>query len=248
MSFYRGTVNSQEMNLYTHVNVLLPENSSPERTLLLLHGLSDNADAWVRRTGIGRMAEKYRLAVIMPEVQRSWYIDMAYGLPYFTYVFDELIPKMAAEFHIPADPEHLYVAGLSMGGYGAAKCAFTGPERFAGCMSFSARFYPELRMEQLGDRFETREWKAILGEDMKFQDKDLLEPLLKQALAAGKKIPAFYQACGTEDDLLSDNERMDRFLTENGVPHTCETWTGIHDWWFWDTAIQRGLAVMFPDE
>lgn len=247
MSFYQGSIKSAAMRLYTHVNVLLPEGAAPERTLLLLHGLSDNADAWVRRTGIGRLADKYRMAVIMPEVQRSWYFDMAHGLPYFTYIFDELIPKLAAEFRIPSDPEHLYVAGLSMGGYGAAKCAFTGPERFAGCMSFSACFYPEERPARMGDSYETNEWIAILGEQLHFEDKDLLEPLVKKALAEGKKLPKFYQACGTEDGLLNQNEKMDKFLTEEGVPHTCEAWTGIHDWWFWDTAIQKGLAVMFPE-
>ena len=33
-----------------------------------------------------RYARERGLAVVLPEVQRSFYTDMAYGLPYFTYV------------------------------------------------------------------------------------------------------------------------------------------------------------------
>lgn len=66
MSFYHGTIRADSLSMYTHVNVLLPDHAAPERTLLLLHGLSDNCDAWIRRTAIGRLTDKYRLAVVMP--------------------------------------------------------------------------------------------------------------------------------------------------------------------------------------
>ena len=66
----------------THAFVVLPEYpAQPQNTLILLHGLSGACDTWNRRTSIERYAQKHNLAVIMPEVQRSWYTDMVYGLP-----------------------------------------------------------------------------------------------------------------------------------------------------------------------
>ena len=69
------------------VNVLLPESSKssdsvgkPEgscKTLYLYHGLSGDQTAWMRRTSIERYADKYKIAFIMPNVDRSWYTDMA---------------------------------------------------------------------------------------------------------------------------------------------------------------------------
>ena len=73
----------------------------------------------------------------MPEVQRSWYTDMVYGLPYFTFITDEL-PRLAANtLRVPVDPAHLYVGGLSMGGYGALKCALRAGDVFSRGASLS---------------------------------------------------------------------------------------------------------------
>ena len=139
MACLSWTFHSPSLRMATHAFVVLPEYpAQPQNTLILLHGLSGACDTWNRRTSIERYAQKHNLAVIMPEVQRSWYTDMVYGLPYFTFITDEL-PRLAANtLRVPVDPAHLYVGGLSMGGYGALKCALTYPERYAGCISLSA--------------------------------------------------------------------------------------------------------------
>ena len=152
----------------THAFVVLPEYpAQPQNTLILLHGLSGACDTWNRRTSIERYAQKHNLAVIMPEVQRSWYTDMVYGLPYFTFITDEL-PRLAANtLRVPVDPAHLYVGGLSMGGYGALKCVLTYPERYAGCISLSARCSVQNKLKLIeNDPGQIREWQAILGEDL----------------------------------------------------------------------------------
>ena len=92
MAFFMGTIYSKSMLQDTAFNVILPHDgrryiwTEPPKTLILLHGLSDSAATWIRRTAIERYAERYNLAVIIPEVQRSWYQDMVYGVRAFHYI------------------------------------------------------------------------------------------------------------------------------------------------------------------
>lgn len=242
-----GVFTSGALNMSTHLHIILPEPDKMRGTLLLLHGLKGGSEDWQRKTSIERYAAEYGLAVFMPEVQRSWYIDMKYGLPYFTYVSEELPAWIESQFRAPTDPKHLYVAGLSMGGFGALKLALTHPDRFAGCMSLSPRLYLRDRLEQKKDELQDRkEWKAILGDDLIVGPENDLE-LLAEAAAKGP-VPRIYLACGAEDSLYPESVRMRDYLRSLGINITYEEWSGIHSWVFWDKAIQRGLEAVVTKE
>ena len=136
MAYVRMDVKSEVMDMYTSLIVLLPDGAENEDipVVFLLHGLSDNATNWSRFTAAERYAASYGVAVVMPEVQRSFYTDMKYGLDYFKYVTDELPALIRRYFRLNCTS--MYVMGLSMGGYGALKCALTYPERYKGAAAF----------------------------------------------------------------------------------------------------------------
>ena len=75
-----GVFTSGALNMSTHLHIILPEPDKMRGTLLLLHGLKGGSEDWQRKTSIERYAAEYGLAVFMPEVQRSWYIDMKWVL------------------------------------------------------------------------------------------------------------------------------------------------------------------------
>ena len=117
-------------------------SDGPPPLLYLLHGLSDDHTAWHRYTAIGRYAETAGLAVVMPAVHRSFYANEAHGHRYWDFVSEEL-PAVVHEFLRVTDrPEETFVAGLSMGGYGALKLALTHPERYAAAASLSGGARP----------------------------------------------------------------------------------------------------------
>src|SRR3954467_14624893 len=58
----------------------------PPPVLYLLHGLSDDDTAWTRYSSIERYAETHGLAVVMPAVGRSFYLDQAHGGRYWTFL------------------------------------------------------------------------------------------------------------------------------------------------------------------
>ena len=84
-----------------------------------------------------RIRSERGLAVVMPGVERSYYTDMASGPRWWTHVSEELPRLVAAMFPVSDRREETFVAGLSMGGYGAFKLALRQPGRFAAAASLS---------------------------------------------------------------------------------------------------------------
>ena len=198
VNFYSRTLERE-----TQMDVILPEAAKKLigmegvatrqcKTLYLLHGMSDDQTVWQRRTSIERYAQKHNLAVIMPEVQRSFYCDMTNGPRYFTYIVDELPALCQRLFRVSARREDNFVAGLSMGGYGAMKAALSRPERYAAAASFSGAVDVAARLDSHPDIFQ-----ATCGGTLRAED-DLFRLAEK---TAGER-PRLYISCGTEDFLL----------------------------------------------
>ncbi len=147
MAHLRCDVYSAILGMSTSLEVILPDEGrlKDAPVIYLLHGLSDNCTGWCRYTAVERYARNRGAAVIMPEVQRSFYMDMAMGLDYFTYVQQELPQICGRMFGLTARREKNFIMGLSMGGYGALKCALANPRQYAGCAAFSAVIEVEKR-------------------------------------------------------------------------------------------------------
>lgn len=242
---------SEVLGLSTSMTVILPEPAQsqigmsapaiagPYPTLYLLHGMSDDDSIWLRRTSIERYVSGMGLAVVMPQVDLSFYTDMAYGNRYWTFVSEEL-PQLCRSF-FPLSPrrEDTFVAGLSMGGYGAFKLALRKPETFAAAASLSGALDIASSRKELLPLFQ-----RIFGEaGPQGTENDLLallEPLAKD-MHAGKPVPWLYQCCGTEDFLYTHNQTFREACTRVGLPLTYEEGPGAHEWGYWDAKIQDVL-------
>ena len=166
MAFLRCDYHSTLLDMSTSFIASLPDSVYLDKApvLYLLHGLSDNCTGWSRYTRVDRYAYDHQVAVIMPEVQRSFYTDMAMGMEYFSYITEELPAFCRHTFGLSRERELNYVAGLSMGGYGALKCALKRPESYAACAAFSSvTDYPGRAAR--ADERERREIRAIVGPD-----------------------------------------------------------------------------------
>ena len=83
--------------------------------LYLLHGLSDDDTTWLRRTSIERYVASLGLAVVMPQVHRSFYTDEALGGRYWSFLSEELPALVSTFFRVSERRSDTFVAGLSMG-------------------------------------------------------------------------------------------------------------------------------------
>ncbi len=246
MAFFRGDFFSKELEMNTGVNVIIPdcENNNELNVLYLLHGLSDNCTGWTRLTSVERYANEHKVAVIMPEVQRSYYIDMKYGMKYFSYVSDELIKFAGAMFNLPTAREKTYIAGLSMGGYGAMKCALAKPEKYIACAAFSAVCDIENTIEERMPAANLTELYAILGSDLHIENKDNLLYLADKCNSGGVK-PRLLMTCGTSDMLYPQNIKLKNHMQSLDIDYTFKEWEGDHTWDFWDTSLKLALEFFF---
>lgn len=240
---------SQSMRMPTTVTVLLPQDitrsKEPAPVLYLLHGRSHNHSVWQRYTSVERYAETYGIAVIMPEVNRSFYTNMCCGGDYFSYITEELPALCESMFHIRTDAASRYIAGMSMGGYGCLKAALTFPDRYAGCAAMSA--VTDIRMHVRDTEENTpkkQEFRGIFGQDLKVSDNDDLFHLAALAKKASS-VPNLYFSCGIEDHLYKEGADFRRHLSSLEIPYTFEEWHGVHDWVFWDEAIKKVLEHFF---
>ena len=242
MAHIRCDFRSEILDMGTSMTVILPEgnDASSVPALYLLHGLADNCTGWTRYTSVERYAREYGIAVIIPEVQRSFYADMASGLDYFKFIHDELPEICKHLFNITADPRMTYIAGLSMGGYGAMKCALTTPKRYAGCGAFSAVMNIKKTFSEAKDGRRS-EYDAIFGASVPSVSD--LHTLLENVDAS--IFPSVYISCGEDDVRLEQSIEMKHLLDAKGIANTFESWPGDHNWIFWDSAVKKCLDFFF---
>ncbi|MDF2962916.1 MAG: esterase [Paenibacillus sp.] len=242
---------SEALQLSTSMTVILPQQTRSQigmqnvkrgqrhPTLYLLHGMSDDDTIWVRRTSIERYVAPLGLAVVMPQVHRSSYTDMAYGNRYWTFLSEEL-PEIARSFFPLSDArEDNYVAGLSMGGYGAMKWALSKPGQFAAAASLSGGLN-RARVPEEPQRL--RDYKLTFGEREVAGTENDLFWLLQQCDKQDGAKPKLYQCCGTEDFLYEDNILFREACRKASFDFTYEEGPGSHEWGYWDQKIQDVLA------
>ena len=242
---------SRVLDIDVTVSVILPEvktmleqDGKPLPTLYLLHGLSDDHTHWIRQTRLEFYSRRYRLAIVMPCVNRSFYTDMKHGAKYFTFVSEELPKVMELYFPLSHEREERFAAGLSMGGYGAMKLGLLCPEKYAAVASLSGAVEMEAdffrHSVQKDDAF-LRELTDIFGPFEEFMQSDNCLTRVAERLDPAKA-PRMYMACGTADFLFDSNEDFVRrfgekfsirYDTEEGAAHT---------WDFWDRQIEKVLA------
>ena len=221
----------------TTVEVVLPLGATPPPVLYLLHGLSDDQSGWLRRTSIERYALAHGLAVVMPCGGRSFYCNMTDGTRYWDYVSEELPAFVEHTFQVATGCENTFVAGLSMGGYGALKLALKHPERYAAAATLSGAFFEEWLQQNHPELYAT-DFPAT----PEFRG-SAHDPFIwaTEFAKSGQTKPRLFMAAGTEDWLYTQSVELHEHLVKLGFEVKWVSAPGNHDWHFWDTHIQEVL-------
>ncbi|MDO5538878.1 MAG: alpha/beta hydrolase family protein [Eubacteriales bacterium] len=248
---------SHSLGMDTCAMVLLPEkrmqpaeNLSDKKypVLYLLHGHSDDESSYIRKGNIELLARDHDLIVVMPNAHRSFYCNYPGGFPYYTYLTEELPLKIANFFHASTRPEDTYVAGLSMGGFGAMKLALSNPRRFAAAASMSGLLDPywlhvpgkEHSLPVFNDPISRNNSKSALGtpEDFSGSCNDLFALVEKLPQSVNPNLRIF-QCCGSEDMLIEQNRAFHIFASQklSSQNYTYKEMPGIHNWDYWNRAL-----------
>lgn len=238
---------SEVLAMERHVKVIYPDQSelSPEErgdqdipVLYLLHGMGGNENSWQKRTNIERLLRHTNLIVVMPSTDLGWYTDTTYGMNYYQAIAEEL-PQLLASFfpNMTTKREKTFVAGLSMGGYGAFKWALKS-NRFSYAASFSGalHFSPEMLLQQgLG---ELPYWQGVFGD---LSAPDIEKHYLTSIAAESDGQTHLYAWCGYEDFLFEANEKTVAELRRLGLTIDYRKDHGRHEWYYWNQQLEALL-------
>lgn len=255
MAVFDIEYSSAVLGQYRQVSVIYPDRDQIAETeedtdipvLYLLHGMGGNHRSWLGRTNLERLVRKTNLIVIMPNTENGWYTDTAYGVDYFKAVAEELPQVMRRFFPSMTDKrEKTFIAGLSMGGYGAFKLAFlTNQFAMAGSFSGALGFDQSLRKE---DERDVAYWRGVFGPDEEFETSR--DNLLVAAKEFDKKTK-LYAWCGEEDFLYDIHQKAIADFEQLGLTVDARTAPGTHDWYYWEQQIQvflKQLPIHYVEE
>jgi putative tributyrin esterase len=245
---------SKLINATLPYNVILPPGYRTSATtrypvLYLLHGWAGHYTDWLTRTNVADYAAPYRMIVVMPEGNDSWYVDGAAGLndKYESYILKELMPDVDKRYRTIQSRYGRAIAGLSMGGYGAIKYGLKYPATFAFAGSISGAFgvtrYTEKEMGGANREPFMKTFGPVGSETRKANDVFEIARGLSAARVAS--LPYFYFDCGTEDaaqHFLPNRELSELFL-EKKIPHEYRELPGNHSWQYWDQQVSVVLKI-----
>lgn len=245
---------SYELAMNTQVAVILPErrgvphtpHDKPYPVLYLLHGHGQDYTSWLRLTRIEFYLQNSDVIVVMPNCHRSSYVDGVNTHRYGSYLTKELPVILKKWFNVTADREQTFIAGMSMGGYGALNAALSHPDQYGAVCAMS----PGIRMGTLdlagkADKGLTiptdpeidRNFKNTFGsgEDYVGSKYDL-KHLAASVNASNGPRPKILHMCGTEDPLYSQNLDFMKYIVDYcpSLDYTWKDGSGIHDFNYWD--------------
>lgn len=223
-----------------------PQSLAGRPVLFLLHGLGEDGSAWIRKSQIDTLAEQLGLVVVAPSCGRSFYADLKNGQAWFRYLTEELPTWLKSLFHLTLERERTFIAGSSMGGYGAIKAALLRPGAFAAAASFSGVLSLDIIHNNLEDERRI-EFEQLFGnlDDLPGSRHD---PMVWLQQADPSLLPRLLVSCGTEDELYPLSRQFLAASEQAGVPVTWHEEAGGHDWIFWNRQLSRFLSFALPGQ
>jgi S-formylglutathione hydrolase FrmB len=210
--------------------------------LYFLHGLGENEQTLFNSGGwnlIEDLRQQSKIAdflIVVPDGRRSFFINSADGsVRYSDFFIGEFMPYIEKKYKARSERATRAITGISMGGYGALRFAFSHPELFSSVSAQSAALITEspenlsvaeragtslgsLLGPVFGQPIDAPHWK----ENSPFD-------LARKNQAGLRKLAVSFN-CGQEDDFGFEKGAValhQRLQTE-GIPHEYHLYPGNH--------------------
>ena len=232
------TVKSRALRRRVDMTLWSPESARGRSDLpivILLHGVYGSHWAWALKGGAHRTAARMMAAGDLPPCilampsdglagDGSGYVPGAAGNAE-AWIVREVPIAVEAAFDEAGPKSPIFIAGLSMGGFGALRLGAKYPAIFRAMSGHSSATHLE---QFAGVIEEPLESLGVAKEDQ----------CVFSALAANReKLPPFRFDCGTSDSLFPANAELHRKLLEEGIQHEFGEFNGAHDWVYWETHL-----------
>jgi S-formylglutathione hydrolase FrmB len=246
-----SALNSQILKQVVHYCVYLPPGYDASVALhpakrypilYFLHGLGDNEQTlfngggWTLLDDLRNQHKMGDFLIVSPEGRRSFYINSADGaVRYNDFFLQEFIPQIEGKYRIRAGRAGRAISGISMGGYGALRFAFTHPELFFAASAQSAALITE-SPQTLDSASRTGAPLAgvlapVFGKPINVAHWNENSPfvLAKKNAAALRKLVIYFN-CGQDDNYGFEKgaAALHEELQKEGVKHEYHPYPGDH--------------------
>ena len=254
------TIYSEVLGVKRAYTVCLPgsyfvDESRKYPVLYLLHGMWGNNADWTGRGHVQDVLDRLTASgeasemVIVtpdagggdPEVFQNGYFDMP-EWKYETFFFTEFLPFVEKKYRIESDRRHRAVAGLSMGGGGAASYGQRHPDLFCAVYAMSALMDIPGQGAARSDNPDGK--LARLTRSVK--EKSCVEYVRGSDGVRKKQLRSlsWFVDCGDDDFLLDRNIEFFQAMRGAGIPCQFRVRDGGHDWEYWHSALYLCLPFV----
>lgn len=234
------TVKSNALKRRADLSVFVPSNSEGVLPIvILLHGVYGSHWAWAVKGKAHETAQQLIHAdqirpMILAMPSDGLYGDGSGYVPhqdadYEKWIVEEVVQVLKEQFPQVTDTAPVFIAGLSMGGYGALRLGAKYPHVFRAFAGLSSITHFE-QIEQFVSNF------GQLKKDAMEQD-GVLDWMLKNQTS----LPPFRFDCGSEDLLIEYNRQLHSTLQQASIPHQYEEFPGGHSWSYWEEHLRETL-------
>lgn len=208
--------------------------------LYFLHGLGDNeqglfnSGGWTLFDDLRRQHKMGDFLIVAPEGWRSFYINSADGsVRYSDFFLQEFMTHIEGKYRIRSGREGRAISGISMGGFGALRFAFSHPELFSAVSAQSAALFTESpqQLDVAADTGLMGVLAPVFGNPINVRHWNENNPLLlARKNASALKDVAIYFNCGQDDNYGFEKgaAQLHDELQKEGVKHEYHAYPGDH--------------------
>lgn len=226
-------------------SVVLP--TTCVRTLLWLHGYRERSDDLLKHPLFEQLAEIHQTAIVFPDVPDSYYLNQSWNHCYTEdFLIGEFIPYITKQHQLPAARSSMFLAGISMGGFGSLLIGAHNSSLFGRIACISGAFILDDLLignpEVVGSLSNINHFRNLFGDIPSLADDGTRNPLCAiEAMEDKQSFPAVFLSCGTEDLLYKRNVRLHHRMQELNFDVSWYEASGNHNWDFFHHAILRAF-------
>lgn len=236
------TVKSNALRKRADITVYQPEYSGPEKPLplvILLHGVYGSHWAWAAKGKAPETLQRLMDAEQLSPMVLAMPSDGLFGdgsgyvphqeADYEKWIVEDVIAVMQEQFPAIQTASPVFLAGLSMGGFGALRLGAKYPQVFRAFSGLSSITHFD-QLQGFVSNFAELQQQAL-------EQDGVWDWMLKNKAV----LPPFRFDCGVDDSLLEPNQRLHQQLIAHQIPHTYQAFPGGHQWEYWAEHLEKTL-------
>jgi putative tributyrin esterase len=236
------TVRSENLKGRGDISVFVPPGGDYENLpiVLLLHGVYASHWAWTHFAGVHVKAMAAinegllkPMVLVMPS-DGMWGDGSGYirhkDKNFEEWIMSDVINAVIQTIKETSSTSSLFIAGLSMGGFGALRLGAKYGDRIKAVSGLSS-----ITDARQLERFSEDDLTDLLDEN----SEEL--PVFDMMLNNRDMLPKIRFDCGKSDPLLAYNRELHELMLKHKIIHVYEEFPGAHDWSYWEEHIMKTL-------